>query len=427
MSMPTGSRSLTTGRRLPSAPRTCEVARYAGIDMPGTAVQMPGLSPLEKFAGLTRCGTSTLLTSRGVRSTPKGRGEERSSRCFQTIVRAVRRNGSVGEPIWLPCEIGDINHNAALLCSELSHQHGIASAMTPITIFGGQHAPIPIPARAHEEGIRRLGGFFLRDGLVSWDKSALPAAGAAAGQLIIDGSQKTCYEKRPLGFGSMACEFDGKLSVVRWRGQLLLYARANMDRETGARHVQVARSADDGRTWAAFELIRFEGGAGEIKRENNIYYLNAQAINGNLVATFPAYLDGSPGVWLAASDDGVLWSRPTRLLASPLFDSWRTDDHPAGFAPPARSYAVGRKHVRVVAFYVMRGVHVNAAATRSGAHIKAPPLLCRYDFDCSVPAAAPMCNVSHTRATIAAAAAAGGRAGRGGGTTGRRTRRGLQT
>ena len=287
MSISMGSRSSQLGGAPPSAPRTCEVARYAGIDMPGRRADARALATGKV------CWAHTLrdfdAADFAVSGPPQeGPWRERWSRCFQTIVRAVRRNGSVGEPIWLPCEIGDINHNAASSALSVGPWHRFGSHDADHYFWRAARAH-PDSARAHEEGIARR--FFLRDGLVLWDKARScrwGSCGAADHRRLA----KDMLQKRPLGFGSMACEFDGKLSVVL-EGQLLLYARANMDRETGGRHVQVARSAD-GRTWAAFELIRFEGGAG---RENNIYYLNAQAINGNLVATFPAYLDGSPGVW----------------------------------------------------------------------------------------------------------------------------------
>ena len=59
------------------------------------------------------------------------------------------------------------------------------------------------------------------------------------------------------------CEFDGKLSVVLWRGRLLLYARAN-PAAYGQRFVQVATSTYRGvensstceTRWSPFEMIR---------------------------------------------------------------------------------------------------------------------------------------------------------------------------
>lgn len=67
------------------------------------------------------------------------------------------------------------------------------------------------------------------------------------GEVVANGSLSSCYEERPHMRAWVGCDFDGKFSVVSHRGALLLYARANLD-DGGARHVQVARSLDDGRT-----------------------------------------------------------------------------------------------------------------------------------------------------------------------------------
>ena len=57
---------------------------------------------------------------------------------------------------------------------------------------------------------------------------------------ILDGHHPGCVERRR-EFGS-ACEFDGKLSVARYAGRYLLFARANLNAEGGGRFVQVAAS-----------------------------------------------------------------------------------------------------------------------------------------------------------------------------------------
>ena len=53
-------------------------------------------------------------------------------------------------------------------------------------------------------------------------------------QLVLDGSPSSgCVEKRSRV--GPYCEFDGKLSVVKWSGRTFVYARANLN-ECGARH-----------------------------------------------------------------------------------------------------------------------------------------------------------------------------------------------
>ena len=59
--------------------------------------------------------------------------------------------------------------------------------------------------------------------------------------------------------GLWRLQFDGKLSVVRFRGRTLLYARANPCK-SGCRWVQLAISEDDElRTWSPFRMLRMEG------------------------------------------------------------------------------------------------------------------------------------------------------------------------
>ena len=51
------------------------------------------------------------------------------------------------------------------------------------------------------------------------------------------------------------CSFDGRLTMVHFKGQLLLYARANMHRH-GQRYVHVTISRDNGFTWSPFRCAR---------------------------------------------------------------------------------------------------------------------------------------------------------------------------
>ena len=75
---------------------------------------------------------------------------------------------------------------------------------------------------------------------------------------LFNGSHTGCIEKRSRFYASMAhlgtCEFDGRVTLVRFKGVLRLYARANPATH-GQRFVQTTASADDGHTWGAFSFI----------------------------------------------------------------------------------------------------------------------------------------------------------------------------
>ena len=72
--------------------------------------------------------------------------------------------------------------------------------------------------------------------------------------------------------GKLACEFDGRLSVVEYRARTWLYARAN-PALSGQRFVQVTSSADL-REWTPFELVRIDGYRIE---DGDIYFLAGTA------------------------------------------------------------------------------------------------------------------------------------------------------
>ena len=208
-------------------------------------------------------------------------------------------------------------------------------------------------------------------------------------RLVVRGNHTGCIERRKTIYPM--CEFDGRLSVVAANdGSELLYARANTKSKGGGRSVQVARSSDGGRSWGAFELIRFEGAEalnisttrsrgrdrGKKLLEYNGWHL-PMSVDGTrrgdywlaeiyvfvvhtsppsaarpLTAIFPAtfapralhdtaksiysnvsgILQG--GVFVSESHDGVVWTMPSMLLRSEAVLCWdktvRTTDHPAG-------------------------------------------------------------------------------------------------
>ena len=408
------TRSMATPSMASLPTRSCGSASLGGVTALGSQVVAPLLDRSEKFASLVSCGGYQLLTTRDV---------DHNRRCFRMVVRPLWSNATLGTPVHSSCDLADIGHNTALLCpSTVSY----SSSSIPVTIYGGQHAPIHIGTRINHVGIRRVeSASYVRDGSFFWESSfatsLVDAAARGLGTVVFKGEPGTCLEERAVGPGKMPCEFDGKLSVVRWRGRLLMYARANMMKTGGGdRHVQVARSIDDGLTWSSFKLIEFGGGAAPVKAENNIYFINVQPGGaGKLLATFPAVLDGEAGVWLSTSADGWLWSRPSRLLASNVYTSWRTDDHPAGIvlaaSTPRSPTPSGRRRGaaseakrqqraprgRQASLYVLRGAYVDdgSAKMRGRTAASAPPMLCRYDFDCASDAARHLCSSEMPRST----------------------------
>ena len=96
----------------------------------------------------------------------------------------------------------------------------------------------------------------------------------------------------------VGCDFDGKLSVVAFRDELLLYARANLG-DAGARHVQVARSTDEGRSWSAFELLQIDGVNGT-RMATNIYYFQVSPISVSLSVSSSSLVGRPRSAWRSA-------------------------------------------------------------------------------------------------------------------------------
>ena len=253
----------------------------------------------------------------------------------------------------------------------------------------------------------------------SWSNSG--EDGPEAGQVITNGHSSRCYEKRS-NMQWLGCDFDGKLSVVSHHDSLLLYARANL-REDGARHVQVARSMDQGQSWSPFQVLEIDGINGT-RRSTNIYYfqvtslpishrrwtrdrkVNGRPASSTLVALMPATFchderdeehescKFAGGVFASFSDDGVRWSRPESLLEASSALLVRTPDQPIG--------AIQADGEGPLSVLVLRNVDITekpearqdvefstkAAAFNAGM-VRCPnvcnktalsPFVCRYDF-----------------------------------------------
>lgn len=158
----------------------------------------------------------------------------------------------------------------------------------------------------------------------AWHHQRLPSA-----LNVLNGSHPGCIERRdrlpylrPLGGGdgpapngaARACEFDGRLSLAHFGGRFLLYARANPARH-GQRFVQMTSAPSLRSTWSPFRPVAIDGYA---PKEGNVYFfaVSPNPVDGgaSLLALLPLVHRGGGCVALAASRDGVRWSRPASLL-----------------------------------------------------------------------------------------------------------------
>ena len=109
-----------------------------------------------------------------------------------------------------------------------------------------------------------------------------------------------------------ACEFDGRLTLVHFRGRFLLYSRANLASH-GQRFVQVASSSDL-HAWSPFRLLHI---AGYHPSQGNLYYWAAQpnpVHEGSLLAWAPLVHRTRGCLMASVSTDGINWSALRPLL-----------------------------------------------------------------------------------------------------------------
>ena len=115
--------------------------------------------------------------------------------------------------------------------------------------------------------------------------------------------------------GRGIAEFDGQSALTYWRGEFLVYARAN-PRERGYRAVQVCRGQLN--SFKPFQLCQFT----DVPAASDIYFLHPYVLpGGKCIAVIMSLVwpdgDGSPpkedGIYLALSKDGVNFHRPELL------------------------------------------------------------------------------------------------------------------
>ena len=177
------------------------------------------------------------------------------------------------------------------------------------------------------------------DAFPAWDKPHVQWRGL---RKAFSGTHQGCVEVRTTHrtrANHVLCEFDGRFSLVHFNGSFLLYARANAGfmnpKGMNGRFVQVTRSSDL-EHWSPFELVQMPGWHVRTERTDNanIYFFGVQVNpvdTASLLAVYPLAHNAKGCVAMSISRDGMSWSHPTPLLASPL-DSLgkRTTIQPAG-------------------------------------------------------------------------------------------------
>ena len=186
------------------------------------------------------------------------------------------------------------------------------------------------------------------------ESSTATAEREARVRRVFSGIHSSCIECRIGAHG--ACEFDGRISLTRFRGRFLIYARANTNRGSGGRYVQVARSVrdDPAGPYLPFRLLTILGYQEAAMKAKDIYFAAVQPnpidVDGTLLGLFPVALDrplprrahafNRPGhadatsagahgglVGLSISCDGLLWAPLVVLIASRVTQN-RTWDQP---------------------------------------------------------------------------------------------------
>jgi hypothetical protein len=246
-----------------------------------------------------------------------------------------------------------MSHNAAIICKGGTH----------LIAYGGMHH-----TRTSEDWMGADYGIARRVA----DARQLPLKWGAA-RTVLSGtkSETGCVDRL-----NTPCEYDGKLSAIRWKGATLLFTRSNVSPEGGHRHVQVARSTDGIAGWSRFTQLRIEGAtAGEL----DIYFFCvrrlADAAQPTLLGLFPGVRSGVGAIYATTSTsrDGIEWGAPRVLMPSDHRGGGRTADAPIDGQLPLAAVApgLGRQPLRVSIQY--------AVDLRDYAALHDP----HYDSDCS--------------------------------------------
>ena len=192
----------------------------------------------------------------------------------------------------------------------------------------------------------KVTGLQLR-GPVALSEAGLRALSTAPVRAALPGAHPGGVDRRPRT--GTFCEYDGRVSVARVRGQTVAYARANLARNRtvdggfGGRFVQAARLAGD--AFGAFAPLRVatyppppppRHPCGAPFAGDNVYFAavaeNPVDRGRSVLGLFPVARNDHVGddafVGLALSCDGVDFSPLRRILNSTPASLGRSSDHP---------------------------------------------------------------------------------------------------
>lgn len=240
-----------------------------------------GLHSSERYGEIVRCAGSTYLTTRAQLGATLANFVEQQP-CWTTIVRTLNvTSGSFDNARLLLPPALHMGHNAATVCVNGSELHVLGGQ---VQLLGAGISSQAHGARLPQAGVLHTHRRLDRQASESWASPRL-----ALGRTALHATG--CIERRlTVHAGSGGCQMDGKLSAVFFRGELWLFARANMAPKGGARHVQVSHTrmlhGTLSQSWSRWQALRFGCVATEatggmhmgcnIYKENNIYYLNVQ-------------------------------------------------------------------------------------------------------------------------------------------------------
>ncbi|KAJ1448578.1 hypothetical protein M885DRAFT_538679 [Pelagophyceae sp. CCMP2097] len=206
---------------------------------------------------------------------------------------------------------------------------------------GGEwHGKPRVPASLDAQRITEHG---LPDGIhfVQAADRASAVGGYGAGwcdlaALRLTGNHTGCIEKRSKDYlsvrGRMHCEFDGRVSLVHFKGELYAYVRANVHPQAGGRYVQfVKRSLAPAGAWSNFQMISIQNYPMAKAAANDLYFpaMNVNpADESTLLVLFPAALLNKATIALSFSCDGHHFSTMELFVPSRPAFGHRTADQP---------------------------------------------------------------------------------------------------
>jgi len=213
-----------------------------------------------------------------------------------------------------------------------------------------------------------------------------------------------CIERFLNNMGEVhMCAFDGQMSVVHWRENVVMFGRANICPEGGGRHVQVAIGESDGTTFGRFQELRFEGWdllTQEQLCANNIYLFVPIVVRDTLFGIFPAIIPATneSGIFCSSTEDAFTWTTPTLMYHSPpILDSAghpvRTRDWPVNMQYGNAEEAEGSRVSLNI--YVEHGIYMHhlweTRVCSESYEAATNPRVCGYGVTVDVASSTPIC------------------------------------